>query len=199
MKVHEQIVDFGSHVPLTSIFSQNLNTDKAIMVGIEFNVLAGIIYSATCIPNHDDTQFKGMELSLDDYKMFLKPNVRETFEHGFPFRHLLNEYSPLMKLIMNYFTCEGRLSRLYRYHVMLLMHFTSTRTLNLCNFLSKSVLKMAKKIHTRGEPHITNLFHNSLIKIVVMDQLLVKQITWETFLDKLKTAPIISPTVSPSK
>ena len=131
-----------------------------------------------------------MELDLDDYKLFLKPNVRDAPKHIFPFRHILDKYSPLMKLIMRYFTCEGRFSRLYRYHVRLLMHFTSTKTLNLSNFLFRSLVKMTEKIQTMGKAHITNLFHHSLIKILVVHQLSAKKVTWKTFLEKLKTAPM---------
>ena len=104
-----------------------------------------------------------------------------------------------MKIIMKYITCEGWFSRMYRYHVRLRMHFTSTKALNLSNFLFRSVVKMTEKVKTRGQPHITNLFHYRLIKILVMHQRLTKEITSQTFMDKLDTAPGISPTVSPKK
>lgn len=199
MNFCENIVEVGSLIHLRSIFAQNFNIYKVVIIGIEFNVSVDIISLATSIPNHGDTWFKGMELHLHDYKILLKPNVREIYKQVLPFKHLLNRYARPMKLIMKYFTCEGKLSRLYKYHVRLLIHFTSVRTLNLWNFLFRSVLKMTKNIHTGGQPHITNLFHRSLIKILVMHQLSTKKITWETFMDKIKTAPGISPTVSPSK
>ena len=85
MKFCGQVAKFRFHFPLRNIFAQNFNIDKDVIAGIEFSVLAGIISSATSIPNHGDTWFKGMELSRDVYKMFLKPNVRETFEHVIPF------------------------------------------------------------------------------------------------------------------
>jgi hypothetical protein len=61
---------------LTSLFAHNFNIDKVVIAGIEFNVSVDIISSATCIPDHGETWFKGMELDLDDYKLFLKPNVK---------------------------------------------------------------------------------------------------------------------------
>ena len=39
----------------------------------------------------------------------------------FPFQYLSDQFAPLMKLIIRYFSYEGRFSRLYEYHVRLLM------------------------------------------------------------------------------
>jgi hypothetical protein len=97
MKFCENIQEFGCHVPLTSLFAHNFNTDKAITAGIEFIVSTYIISSTTSILDHGETWFKGMELDLDDYKLFLKPNVRDAPKHVFPFRHLLDKYAPLMR------------------------------------------------------------------------------------------------------
>ena len=87
--------------------------DKYIIAGIEFTISAYVIALATCIPNHGEIWFKGMELDLENYKMFLKPHCKDAPQHIFPFRHLLDKYSPFMNLIMKYLTCEGRFSRLY--------------------------------------------------------------------------------------
>ena len=97
MKFCEKIQEVGCHVSLTSLFAHDFNIDKVVIEGIEFSVSTDIISSATGIPNHGETWFKGMELDLDDYKLFLKPNVRDAPKHVFPFRHLLDKYAPLMR------------------------------------------------------------------------------------------------------
>ena len=48
-----------------------------------------------------------------------------------------------MKIIMKYFTCEGKFSRLYSYHIQLLMHFTGFRMLNLPYYLYHDINKMS--------------------------------------------------------
>ena len=82
---------------MTSLFAHNFNIDKVVIAGIEFSFSADIISSATSTPNLGETWFKGVELDLDDYKLFLKPNVRDSPKHVFPFRHLLDKYAPLMR------------------------------------------------------------------------------------------------------
>ena len=129
-------MEVGCHVPLTTLFAIKFSIYKATKAGIEFTLSAKAITSATWIPNEGEFWFNGMELDLENYPMFSKPHYRDESEHVFPFRNLLDNYAPLMKLIMKYFTCEGIFSRLYQYHVRLLMHFTATRSLNLSNYLS---------------------------------------------------------------
>jgi type IV secretory pathway VirB10-like protein len=48
-----------------------------------------------------------------------------------------------MKIIMKFFTCEGRFPQIYAYHIRLLMHFTRTKLINIPFFLHKSIEKMA--------------------------------------------------------
>ena len=64
MNFCEQVAEYGSHVPLTSIFVQNFNIDKAVIEGIEFIVLAGIISLATGIPNHGEPGSKSWNCPL---------------------------------------------------------------------------------------------------------------------------------------
>ena len=88
-----------------------------------------------------------------------------------------------MKIIMKYFTCEGRFSWVYAYHVRLLMHFTRAQLLNLPFFLHRSIENMASTIQKRPPSQQTAcLFHHSLIKIVILHQLEKKEISWETFI-----------------
>ena len=78
----------------------------------------------------------------------------------------------MMRVIMKYFTCEGRLSRLYSYHIRLLMHFTRVKMLHFTYYLYMSIDKMSYIVRKRDFPHhMQILFHHSLIKVVVMHQL----------------------------
>ena len=78
--------------------------------------------------------------------------------------------------------CEkGRFSGLYQYYIRLLVHFTTVKPLNFCNFLCRSVIKMFKKVQMKNKEHYPSLFHHSLIKVVVLHQLEKKNIAWDTF------------------
>lgn len=88
-----------------------------------------------------------------------------------------------MKQIIKYFTCEGRYSRVYSYHIMLLMHFTKVKLLNLPYYLFWSIDKMAFVVKKRSYAHqVQSLFHHSLIKMIVLHQLEQQGIPWEVFI-----------------
>ena len=139
-----------------------------------------------------------MDLDIENYKTFLKPHLKDAPEHIFPFRNLLDKYSPLMKLIMKYFTCEGRFSRFYQYHIRLLMHFTTTKPLNLPHYLFRSLVKMTEKVQSKGKYHHTNLFHHGLVKVIFLHQLLEINMSWETFMKTVASVPTTSPPITQS-
>ena len=125
------------------------------------------------------------------YEPYLKPRYKDHNKSIFPFFHLLDIYAPMMRIIMKYFTCEGRFSHIYSYHIRLLMHFTSVRMLHLPYYLYRSIDKMSYIVQKRDYPQqMQSLFHHSLIKMVVMHQLQDKGIPWETFIaNEVFTSP----------
>lgn len=92
-----------------------------------------------------------MDFDIENYKVFLKPYHKNDPTHIFPFKQLLEKYAHLMNMIMKFFTCEGRFSRLYQYHIRLLMHFTTIKPLNLAHYLYKSLVKMTEKVQRKGK------------------------------------------------
>ena len=89
----------------------------------------------------------------------------------------------MMKIIMKNFSCEGRFSRVYCYHIRLLIHFTKVKMLNIPYYIFRSVEKMAyfaKKIEHKDQ--MKSLFHHSLIKIIVLYHLKELNIAWSTFI-----------------
>ena len=87
----------------------------------------------------------------------------------------------MIKIIMKYFTCEGRFSRLYTYHVWLLIHFTRVKMLNIPYFLFRSIDKMSYLVQKRDYDHqMKRIFHHSLIKIIVIHHLDQLNISWSS-------------------
>jgi len=101
-----------------------------------------------------------------------------------------------MKVFMNFFTCEGRFSRLYQYYIRLLMHFTVAKSLNLCSYLYKSLTKISKRVKLKGKENYPGLFHHSLIKVIILHHLEKKNMTWDTFIEAALKMHI---TTSPSQ
>lgn len=103
-----------------------------------------------------------------------------------------------MKITMKYFTCEGRFSRLYNYHVKFLMYFTGVKPLNLPYYLYRGLAKKSNKLYHKISDHQTSLLHPTLIKIIVLYHLSQKNITWGTFVQSNFFFPSTSKTTSQS-
>lgn len=115
----------------------------------------------------------------------------------FPFRYLRDTYAPLMKLIIKYFTCEGGFSRLYTYHVKLLMHFTRVRMMNIPYFICWNIEKMTTLVQSKL-PHqqYNNIYHFALIKIVVLHQLSLLNVSWDDFIShEVFRSPQVTPSI----
>ena len=127
--------------------------------------------------------FKQTNLEMSYFEPYLKPRYKDHHKSIFPFSYLLDRYAPMMRIIMKYFTCEGRFSCLYSYHIRLLMHFTRVRMLHIPYYIFCSIDKMAYIVQKRDyNQKIQSLFHHSLMKMVVMHQLYRKKIPWDTFI-----------------
>jgi len=103
------------------------------------------------------------------YEPYIKSRYKNERKRTFPFRFLEDKYAPMMRVIMKYFTCEGRFSRLYTYHFRLLMHFTRVKMLNIAYFLFRNIEKMAYIVQKKPYPQkMSSIYHYSLIKIIVV-------------------------------
>lgn len=137
-----------------------------------------------------------MNLDLEEYKPYLKSQYKGAHPHVFPFKDMLERYAPLMKAFMKFFTCEGQFFWLYEYHIRHLMHFTATKSINLSSYLYRSLTKMSERVQLKGKVRYPNLFHHSLIKVIVLHQLKENNMTWDTFIEVTSKTHI---TTSPSQ
>ena len=96
---------------------------------------------------------------------------------------------------MRYFTCEGRFSCLYSYHIRLLMHFTRVRMMNIPFFMCRNIEKTVPLVQRKSpaQQH-RSVYHYGLIQLVVIHQLAQQGITWEDFISRyFFTAPASPP------
>lgn len=98
---------------------------------------------------------------------------------------------------MKYFSCEGQFSRLYAYHIRLLMHFTRVRMMNLPYFMCQNFEKVTTLVQQKTpQQQFNSIYHFTVIKIVVMHQLGLQGISWEDFIShEFFTAPQVPPEV----
>lgn len=138
--------------------------------------------NATKLPTAQEKWFKGDELDIWAYKKFVKPNYLDNFASAFPNIYLQEQYVNLMKVIKIYFTCEGRFSKIYKYHLRLIWKFTESKPMNLPYFVLKSLERMATKVKIQKDNHASSLFHFSLIKILVKHVVERKKMLWSNFI-----------------
>jgi hypothetical protein len=163
-------------------FSLSFNGIEAKVGNMQFQVSKDTIVVATEIPAHGEKWFKGMQLDLACYHEFLKPEFRDAdFGATIPRELLLENHSNLLRVIQSFFTCEGRFTRVYQYHIRLFMHFTGRKPLNLPYYLYRSLGKMDDRVQVRKDQVEPILFHFSLIKILVLEELGKRNQDWETF------------------
>jgi len=150
---------------------------------------------ATGIPNIEEQWHKKKKVERHHYEPYIKNSCLSQLTRAFPFIFLRDEYAPLMRLIMKYFSCEGRFSRLYVYHIRLLMHFTKVSMMNLPFFMCNNIEKMKNFMqHKNPQQQLNSVYHFDLIKILVDHQLGLQGIAWVDFIsrDFFSDPPVVS-------
>ena len=113
----ERISQIQHHRELVRLFVLHLHNGQVNLAGVDFTLSPEIIAQATGIPNVGEECNKRQQLDRFHYEPYIKPGCMRHLTAVFPFRFLRDEYAPLMRLIIRYFTCEGRFSHLYSYHI----------------------------------------------------------------------------------
>ena len=171
------------HHELERQFVINMENNVVHLVGINFTLSPAIIAEAARMPDVGENWIKRQNISEQYYEPYIKAKYHGKLSRVFPFKFLEDQYVPLMKLIIKYFTCEGRLSILYAYHIRLLMHFTRVRMMSILYFICKNIERMT--VITKRKPYpeqLNSIYDFAVIKIVVLHQLTQLGVPWETFI-----------------
>jgi hypothetical protein len=102
------------------------------------------------------------------------------WRRGVPRSWIRPEWHTTLIIIHRYITYEGRFSLVYIYHIRILMNLNGDYPLNLPYFLLKSLTKMSKRVQSLSTNAKNNLFHQVLIKTLVVSSLreLQKPSSW---------------------
>lgn len=181
----ERISQIQHHRELVHLFVLHLHNGHVNLAGVDFTLSPEIVAQATGIPNVGEEWNKRRQLDRFHYEPYIKPVYMRHLTAVFPFRFLRDEYAPLMRIIIRYFTCEGRFSRLYSYHIRLLMHFTRVRMMNIPFFMCQNIERMVPLVQRKSQSQQhKSIYHYALIKIVVMHQLAQQGVPWEDFISR---------------
>jgi hypothetical protein len=189
----------GGHMEVAKQFSMNFDGVKTRVGSLEFQVTEQTIATTTEMPLQGERWFKGMALDSSYCNDYFKPEYQnENLSKGVPRNHMLEHHDKLLRVIQRYFTCEGHFNMVYLYHIRLLMHFTGKKYLNIPYYLCRSLGKMVDKVQAKSKQVEPSLFHFSLIKLLVLEELKKTNGEWSSF---LSTSGFCAETISspPSK
>ena len=148
----EMVEKVKFHHELARLFVTNLDNNVVNLVGVTFNLSPTIISEAIGIPNVGKKWNKRQNIDRDYYEPYIKAKYHSKISRVFPFKFLEDKSASLMKVIIKYFTCEGRFSKLYAYHIRLLMHFTKVKMMSIHYFIRKNIEKMELFVKEKPYP-----------------------------------------------
>ena len=90
-----------------------------------------------------------------------------------------------LEMVQNYITCEGQYDMVLKCHLQLLMHLNGSLKLNLPFYLLKSLQKMVTWVQGHPEHTACSVYHQDLIKLLLISQLHREGRTWESLLSEL--------------
>jgi hypothetical protein len=120
-----------------------------------------------------------IELSIDLYKQFFLPEHHDPdSSQGIPSKWLKEEWWDVLTIVQRYLIGEGIFSYAYRYHMRILMHLNGDTKMSLSFYMLKILTKMSKRVQNHPQTSHKSLFHQGLIKMLVMYALREVQMTW---------------------
>jgi len=181
----ERLAQIQHHRELARRFVLHLHDGQVTLAGVNFVFSPEAISQATGIPNVGEVWPKRKWLDFVYFEPYVRPAYIHNLSGNFPFRFLRGEYAPIMWLIMHYFTCEGRFSRVFAFYIRLLMHFTRVRMMNILVYFFQDIQRMVF-IFQKQTPaqQLRSLCHHGLIQLVAFHQLSQQGIPWADFISR---------------
>jgi hypothetical protein len=105
----------------------------------------------------------------------------EKLSKGVHRSYMLEDHDQLLRVIHRYFTCDGRFNKVYMYHIILFIHFTGKKYIDLPYYLCRILGKMDDKVQDKSKQVDPSLFHFSLIKLLVLEEINKKNREWSDF------------------
>jgi len=133
---------------------------------------------ATEMPGEGARWFKTTTTKNLEFRSYLKPEHRGIiWKKEIPKGYLEEKWLHLLKMIRVYITCECRYNRIMLYHFRILNHFTGKSPINMPFYLHRSLTKMAQSVQRKPRLIASRLFHQGLIKLIMLEELRLREMT----------------------
>ena len=173
----------GHHLVVTRTFTKGFDGEKVKFKMMVLRVTEDTIAKATGLPTDGEKWFKRTVLKPSEFNHLLVSDHRDPYwRKGIPRIWVNQEFWDLIYLIQKYISCEGRFTLVFLYHLWLLAHLVKEDRLSLPFYFLRSLTKMASNFKWSRETADTYLFHQGLIKILIMHELQRLGQSWDHFL-----------------
>jgi hypothetical protein len=180
----------GHDEQVSMIFAQNFDGFEVVIGKLLMMVTEHSIARACKLPIGGERWWKKEHVVMEFVNQFLLPEKHNpNWKKGVPHSWIRKEWHIALIIIHRYITCEGRFSLVYIYHIRLLMHINGDYPLNLPYFLLKSLSKMSKRVQSHPATAKGSLFHQVLIKTLVVSSLKEVQRPWDWLIQSLNNDP----------
>jgi hypothetical protein len=104
------------------------------------------------------------------------------WKKGIPRNYIKEEYNPMITSLRRFVTYEGRYAMTFIYHLRLLLHFGGGPEIDFSYFLWMSLNKMVRGVKSTSKTEKTRIYHQGLIKMLVLHDLRKQRISWKTLI-----------------
>jgi hypothetical protein len=169
------------------MFAQNFVGFVKVVGKVLIHVIEHSIRTTFRLSVYGERWWKKEEMPMEFLNKFLLPEHRNpNWIQGIPQSWMKKEWKTALMVIRRYITCEGRFSLVHIYHIRFLMYLNGDIPLCLPFFLLKSLSKMSKRIQSHHATASKSIFHQRLIKAMVMYALGEFQHSWDWLIESLK-------------
>jgi hypothetical protein len=169
------------------VFAHNFDGFEAIVGKLLMLVTEHSMSKSCRLPVGRERWWKKENVVMDFVNQFLIPEKQNpNWKKGIPHSWVKKEWHTALLIIHKYITCEGRFSLVYLYHIRLLIHINGDYPLNLPYFLLKSLSKMSKRVQSHPTTAKGSLFHQGLIKTLIISSLNEVQRPWDWLIQSLR-------------
>ena len=175
----------GYHSQMTMLFIENYRDERVQLQSLTVRVNEDSVAEAIGVPAQGEKWFK-QQYFKGDFSEFLILGCEKIYwKNGVHVSKMKPGWKIPLEMIQNYITCDGRYDRILKCHLKLLMHINGNTQVNLPFYLLKSLQKMIAKV--QGHPHHTtrSVYHQGLIKLLILTQLQREKRTWASLLAEL--------------
>jgi len=175
----------GYHSQLTMAFIENYDDGRVQLQSLTVRVNENSIAEAINVPAEGERWFKQKEFKEDFSEFLVLGNEKLDWKNGVHVNRMKPAWRVPLEVVQNYITCDGRYDRVLKCHLKLLLHMHGVIQLNLPFYLLKSLQKMIFKVQKHPSHTARSIYHQGLIKLLVLTQLEKEGRSWSSLLEEL--------------